>query len=257
MSILKLTKNGPVPRVLLSKDASIQIDLTADLLSKMQIEGLIGLEEEFVSVTALQRVRLAVSALQKGSDPVGVSLLVSWQEFEAILSLAFEEASYRVIRNVRFRGEGRRWEIDIVGFRDSLVVCADCKHWQRSLSPSILRTIVSEQIARTRAFARSASLLTNRNKGTAAKVIPILLSIFASRTILFGSTPVVPVSMLRDFLDQLPMHLNEVFWLWSQKVGEEPEQEAAERSAPKVTKKRAYKESTAEDASLDTFMSEP
>jgi hypothetical protein len=63
--------------------------------------------------------------------------------------------------------------------------------------------------------------------------------------------------MLRDFLDQLPMHFNEVFWLWSQKVGEEPEQEVAERSAPKAPKKRAYKESTAEDASLDTFMSEP
>ncbi len=54
---------------------------------------------------------------------------LTWQEFEKFGEQCLEEAGFRTERNVRVRGDGRAWQIDLVGFRGELIISIDCKHW--------------------------------------------------------------------------------------------------------------------------------
>jgi Holliday junction resolvase-like predicted endonuclease len=142
-----------------------------------------------------------------GLDIEHVSAFFSWQEFEDIAALALERNGYVVTKNLRFKHAGRRWEIDVVGCRKPLVLCVDCKHWQRGVKPSALRKIVEAQVERVHALADT---LPNVNwkvecvKWNKAKFVPVILSLIPSRSKFYENVPVVPVLQLQDFLIQLP-----------------------------------------------------
>jgi hypothetical protein len=108
---------------------------------------------------------------------------------------------------VRFKHAGRRWEIDVVGCMKPLVLCVDCKHWQRGMKPSALRKIVEAQVERAQSLADtllSAALKVECVKWNNAKFIPVILSLIPSSLKFYDNVPVVPVLQLQEFLAQLP-----------------------------------------------------
>jgi len=207
ISLLKLTKDGFVLIETVKKDSRIDADIVRKLLEKLQNEGLIHLKDVTVETNSANRLKLAVKAATLGADIEHVSGFFSWQEFEDIAALALERNGYVVAKNVRFKHSGRRWEIDVVGCRKPLVLCVDCKHWQREVKPSALRKIVEAQVERTHALANT---LPNVNwrvdcvKWKKAKFVPVILSLIPSRSKFYENVPVVPVLQLQDFLIQLP-----------------------------------------------------
>jgi len=207
ISLLKLTKDGFVLIETVKKDSRIDADIVRKLLEKLQNEGLIHLKDVTVETNSANRLKLAVKAASLGADIEHVSGFFSWQEFEDIAALALERNGYVVAKNVRFKHSGRRWEIDVVGCRKPLVLCVDCKHWQREVKPSALRKIVEAQLERTHALANT---LPNVNwrvdcvKWKKAKFVPVILSLIPSRSKFYENVPVVPVLQLQDFLIQLP-----------------------------------------------------
>jgi Holliday junction resolvase-like predicted endonuclease len=207
ISLLKLTKDGFVLIETVKKDSRIDADIVRKLLEKLQNEGLIHLKDVTVETNSANRLKLAVKAASLGADIEYVSGFFSWQEFEDIVALALERNGYVVAKNVRFKRAGRRWEIDVVGCRKPLVLCVDCKHWQREVKPSALRKIVEAQVERTHALANT---LPNVNwrvdcvKWKKAKFVPVILSLIPSRSKFYENVPVVPVLQLQDFLIQLP-----------------------------------------------------
>ena len=210
ISLLKLTRNGPVLIEYVNKDSRIASDIVRNLLEKLQNEGLVYLENDTVETNSANRLRLAVKAASLGADIEHVSTFLRWQEFEAILALALEKNGYVVIKNMRFKHAGRRWEIDVVGCRKPLVLCVDCKHWQRKVKPSALRKIVEAQVKRAQALAYtlpSVELKVECVKWNKAKIIPVILSLIPSSFKVYGNVPVVPVLQLQDFLIQLPAHV--------------------------------------------------
>ena len=146
ISILKLTREGPVSQELINKVTKAPSDLVRKLLRRLQNEGLVYVRAKFLEANDLQRLKMAVLAVQSGADLQRVSSLLQWKEFEAMAAFAFERSGYNVRRNLRFTHGGRRWEIDIVGCRRPFVICVDCKHWRHGLNPSTLRKIVEEQV---------------------------------------------------------------------------------------------------------------
>jgi Holliday junction resolvase-like predicted endonuclease len=207
ISLLKLTKNGPVLIKDVNKDSKIASDIVRKLLEKLQNEGLLYLKADFVEVNSDTRLRLAVNAASLGADIEHISAFLRWQEFEDIAALALERNGYVVTKNVRFKHAGRRWEIDVVGCRKPLVLCVDCKRWQRGLKPSALRRIVEAQVERAQALVdtlHSASLKVECVKWDKVKFIPVILSLFPSSFKFYDDVPVVPVLQLQDFLIQLP-----------------------------------------------------
>jgi Holliday junction resolvase-like predicted endonuclease len=209
-SLLKLTKNGPVLIKDVNKDSRIASDIAKKMLEKLQKEGLVYLEDATVEVTSSNRLKLAAKAAALGADIENVSAFLRWQEFEDIAAIALERNGYVVAKNVRFKHAGRRWEIDVVGCRKPLVVCVDCKHWQRRLQPSTLRKIVEAQVERAHALADtlpSAALTVECVKWNKAKFIPVILSLIPSSFKFYDDVPVVSVLQLQDFLIQLPAHV--------------------------------------------------
>jgi Holliday junction resolvase-like predicted endonuclease len=207
MSLLKLTKDGSILIENVNKDSKIASDIVRKLLEKLQNEGLVYLKDDVVEINSDNRLRLAVRAVSLGADIEHVSGFFSWQEFENIAALALERNGYVVTKNLRFKNAGRRWEIDVVGCRKPLVLCVDCKHWQRGVKPSALRRIVEAQVERAHALADT---LPNAKwkavcvKWNKAKFVPVILSLLPSRSKFYESVPVVPVLQLQDFLIQLP-----------------------------------------------------
>ena len=209
ISLLKLTKNGPVLIKDVNQDARIASDIARKLLEKLQNEDMLYLKEDSVEADSDNRLRLAVKAVSLGADVEHISAFLGWQEFEDIAALALERNGYSVAKNVRFKHAGRRWEIDVVGCREPLVLCVDCKHWQRGVKPSALRKIVEAQVERAQALADalpSATLKVKCAKWNKAKFIPMILSLMPSSFKFYDDVPVVPVLQLQDFLTQLPAY---------------------------------------------------
>ena len=155
------------------------------------------------------RLKLAVKAASLGADIEHISDLLCWQEFEEIAAIALKNNGYIVKNNVRFKHEGKRWEIDVVGCKKPLVICIDCKHWQRAISPSALKKIVDLQAQRTQALADTLPSITTKLdcvKWEKAKFIPAVLSLIPSAYKFYEKVPVVPVLQLQDFICQLPAY---------------------------------------------------
>jgi Holliday junction resolvase-like predicted endonuclease len=210
ISLLKLTAQGPVLIENVKNDAHLPLSVTEQLLKKMQNEGLIYLDGEKINVESGGRLKLAVKAATQGADIEQISRALHWQEFEEITATALKENGYAVHNNVRFTHAGRRMEIDVVACRKPLVVCVDCKRWQKGLAPASLRRVVEAQVLRTKALANSLpspKLKLECTQWERALFVPVVLSLVPSAQKFCGGVPVVAVLQLRDFVDQLPLNM--------------------------------------------------
>ena len=131
ISLLKLTKNGSALIEAVNIDARVPFEVSTELLEKLQDEDLIYLKSDSVEIDREGRMKLAIKAASLGAAVEQVSDLLRWQEFEEIAAYALKSNGYAVKNNARFTHEGKRWEIDVVGCKRPLVICIDCKHWQR------------------------------------------------------------------------------------------------------------------------------
>ena len=210
ISLLKLTKSGPVLIKSINQDARIPSDIVRNLLEKLQNEGLIYLKENNVEADTDNRLKMTVKAASLGADVEHISAFLRWQEFEEIAAIALERNGYVAAKNVRFKHAGRRWEIDVIGCRKPIVLCVDCKHWQREVKPSALSKIVEAQVERARALADtlpSPALKIECVRWSKAKFVPVILSLVPSSFKVYDNVPVVPVLQLQDFLIQLPAYV--------------------------------------------------
>jgi hypothetical protein len=227
---------------------------TEELLSRWQAEGLVGLRDSVVETTSPQRAQLAILAIEHGADPSSAGKLLSWQEFEHISAIAFAREGYKTFRNLRFKQGGRKWEIDVIGYKRPLLVCADCKHWRGGLHHSALRRTALEQAARASALLQAREVL---NKGLEHEkqftIIPIVLSLTLSDVDYIARIPIVPLFKLHAFLDQLPLHVDSLFCLSG--FNENSETEAPKTADPRCRKsEKAFKAGNEKGHNLDEFM---
>jgi len=209
ISVLKLTKQGAVSKELVKNEARIPTSVAEKLLRKLQNDDLVYVDRTSLEASGSQRLRLAVYAIQLGADLESVAGHLQWKEFEDMAAVALERNGYKVAKNVRFKHAAHRWEIDVVGCRKPLVICVDCKHWHRGMSPSALKRIVEEQVERTSGLAGhlpDPSIKIECASWNSAKFIPAVLSLVAGRFKFYDDVPIVPVLQLQDFLNQLPAY---------------------------------------------------
>jgi Holliday junction resolvase-like predicted endonuclease len=210
-SVLRLTKTGLVQKELIKKDARVSADVLETVLRKLSDNRLINLQRGLVEVSISQRVNLAVQALKLGSDYEQICKLLSWIEFESIAAQAFEANQFWVLKNFRFQHAGRRWEIDILGCREPLIVCVDCKHWQHGWSRAAIIKTVEAQIERARAFADALPNYYQRARlaeWKSATLIPLILSLVPGPFKFHNNVPIVPVLQLQDLINEMPLEVH-------------------------------------------------
>lgn len=211
ISLLKLTREGSVSHELINKEAKIPLQIGEELLQKLQNDGLVYVRKGFVQVDSVQRLKLAVRAMELGADVERVSSVLEWQEFENMAAIALERNGYGVQRNLRFKHAGRKWEVDVVGCKKPVVMSIDCKHWHHGMSPSVLKKIAEEQRERTKALADSLPNPAVKIEFASWEIvilIPAVLSLTVGRSKLCDGVPVVPVLQLQDFVSQVPVYVN-------------------------------------------------
>jgi len=209
ISVLKLTKTGPVQKELVSKDARVPVQVADEMLKKLSGTGLIQYEGQLIEVSSNQRVRMAVRAVELGADPERVCGVLEWDEFEEIAAAAFEANNFMVKRRFRFKWAGRRWEVDVLACKDRLVACVDCKHWRRGWQRSTIMKAVEAQVERTQALAEAFSSLHEKAglvDWEKAMLVPIVLSLVPSPFKFYNNVPIVPVLQLPNFLNELPAY---------------------------------------------------
>lgn len=209
ISLLKLTKDGPVLVERVKSDAKTTLSIARKLLEKLQNEDMVYLKQDSVEADSYSRLKLAAKAVALGADVEHVSNMLRWQEFEDIAAVALERNGYAVAKNVHFKHAGRKWEIDIVGCRKPLAICIDCKHWRHGTGPAALKRIAEAQVERTRALAESlpnVSLELECVKWDRAKFAPAILTLMPVSFKFYDKVPIVPVLQLQDFLSQLPAY---------------------------------------------------
>jgi Holliday junction resolvase-like predicted endonuclease len=210
ISLLKLSQNGAVERENVNLDARLPSSITSTLLKKLQNENLLYIKDDLIEVNSECRLALAVKAIELGTDVERTSDFLRWQEFEAMAAISLELSGYATKKNVRFKQEGKRWEIDVIGFRKPLVLCIDCKHWRHGMHPSTLKKMAVTQAKRVNAFANSLPTAVTDFacvKWDQAKFVPIILSLVPFADKFCNDIPIVPVLALQDFVSQLPLNL--------------------------------------------------
>jgi hypothetical protein len=210
ISLLKLTQESTVLIKNVKDDAKLPLPTMKLLLKKLQEEDLISFNGESIEISTDNRLKLAVKAASLGGDVERISNLLCWQEFEAMAVFALKNNGFSVSKNVRFKHAGRKWEIDAVGCKKPLVVCIDCKHWQRAISPSVLGRVADAQAERAKALAEALPNVKLQLECTCwskAQFVPAILSLVQGSFKFYDAIPIVPVLQLQDFLYQLPAYM--------------------------------------------------
>jgi len=213
VSILKTTADGTARIEDVSQEVRVPLKIVRYVLEGNSKIGIIQLRGNLVAVNGEQRLKIALKAIESGADIERVCSFLSWKEFEDIVFWAFEANDFSVKKHFRFSSFGRRWEIDILGFKEPIVVSADCKHWRHGWRDAASLKAVKSQIERTKALVETSLSLSERmgiKEWRLVYFIPLILSLVPSAFKFYEKTPIVPVLQLRDFLQDMPAYVHEI-----------------------------------------------
>jgi Holliday junction resolvase-like predicted endonuclease len=210
ISILRHTNNCPVTQEAVAMDVNVPVSVTSKILENFSEIGLIEAKDKIIELSSNQRVKLAIHAINLGTDIERVCKVLEWIEFENFAAKAFEANNFTVKRRFRFKKAGRKWEIDVLAFSEPYVICVDCKRWRRGWGKAAITKIVEAQSLRTKVLAETLQSLQRRvmlDGWTHAILFPVILSLFPGPAKFFQNVPVVPILQLQNFLDELPGYI--------------------------------------------------
>jgi len=213
ISILKHTNIDSAAKEIIARDANVPVQVTNNLLMGLREIGLIEYENELIEVSSNQRVKLAIHAINQGTDIERVCNVLEWIEFENFVATAFEKNNFTVKRRFRFKAAQRRWEIDVLAYSEPIIVCVDCKRWRRGWGNSAITKVAALQAQRTEVLAGALHFLQQKiglNRWKQATLLPAILSLFPGPVKFYNKVPVVPILQLQNFVDEFQGHITEL-----------------------------------------------
>jgi len=127
-----------------------------------------------------------------GKDIEDVLKKIDWKDFEKTVAEIFYRHGFKVKQSFRFK-TNRKYEIDVLAFRNKLALCVDCKQWSRGREKrSALIKSIKEQ--KTRAEELKKFLSSNLD------FHPLIITLFEEDILKEEETYVVPVWKLNSFL---------------------------------------------------------
>ena len=184
-------------------------DSTASIQSKIEDcekRGLLRCVDDWIEVDSNQRLMLAIEALKAEADVGRVCRVLDWREFEELASKALEANGFSVTKHLMFKHSGHRYEIDVVGSKEPLLICADCKHWKSGLGRRRIQNAARKQFERMRSLAEEMPRQASRLGITAwnrVVILPTVITLSDTTRGLHEGIPIVPMLRLRSFLKEL------------------------------------------------------
>jgi len=181
-------------------------DLIQRNIEACEERGLLRRVDNWVEINSEQRLMIAIEALKANADVRRVCRGLDWREFEELTLRALEANHFSVIKHLVFKHDGHRYEIDLVGAKEPLLMCADCKHWNWGLGRGRIQNAARRQFERMRSLADEMPRLADRLGITAwrrAVILPTVITLSDTTRGLHEGIPIVPILRLRSFLKEL------------------------------------------------------
>ncbi|MEM4315606.1 MAG: nuclease-related domain-containing protein [Nitrososphaerota archaeon] len=188
MAILVVTRDNNVPDLkTVAQRCGVDPDLAAQVI------------EMYWRAEPSSRVLTAIKALEHGCDPSSVARLLSWGEMESFTMEAGRRTGYRVFGNIHFREGRKRYQVDLILWRDSVCLIVDCKRWAKPLTGKTLLDVAGRQEVRTKALAEHLNKVAPG--GLEVFLYPVVVTVYEPMSRIVGTTCVVPVHTLVSFLN--------------------------------------------------------
>ncbi|MCD6367525.1 MAG: hypothetical protein J7L45_00390 [Candidatus Aenigmarchaeota archaeon] len=124
----------------------------------------------------------------------------SWQEFEKFVKDVMEKFGYEVDFRKVFFSNGRRYEMDVVGYGKDFVLCIDCKLYGAGRHRiSQLRREARKHYERVKEFEKIEGKIS----------IPIIVTFWEEPLITEEGCMFVPITKINDFLRNVYFYLEE------------------------------------------------
>ena len=141
-------------------------------------------EDTFYHFEEGDKLKIAISLLEKGFPIDEISQALDWKDFEGLTAAILTSKNFAVIKNMILTKP--RMEIDVVGIRLGIAILIDCKHWKRYNSSS-LTTAVQKQIERTKQYVA---------KTQGAIAVPAIVTLYQEEVSFIDKVPIIPILQL-------------------------------------------------------------
>jgi hypothetical protein len=172
--------------------------VTESFVKKVFADSSIEHDNDWTSLSPRLRIRIALEIARAGRLRDSARVL-TWQEFEKFAEECLAEAGFQTEKNVRVKGDGRAWQIDVIGIRGGLILIIDCKHWN---TPGYLSKF---KLAAEHQRMATLHLLGRRVKETIEgdnerQALPVILTLSEPPAQLSEGVVLVSVEKLPSFL---------------------------------------------------------
>ena len=186
--------------------SKVCLSIVEGFVVKLHEAGVVTLTGEEIHITPEQRMRIAELAISKGADPERVARELGWQEFECLASHILNREGYATANHFVFKHFARKYEIDVLGAKEPMVLCIDCKHWRHGWAPSKIMTAARNQLLRVQSLSEVFVFYEKKHHITgwrSARLLPIVVALADVSWKLMDGVPIVSALRLRDFLCQI------------------------------------------------------
>ncbi len=173
-------------------------DTARNILDNFMQNGIGQYEDDQVFFKDDDRLKTSILAINMGASIDEISVLLRWQDFEALVAKIFETRDFETRRNVFLKNP--RMQIDVIGIKSGIAIIIDCKHWKR-MSDSSLRGAVKKQVERTKHFI-------SKEKVTGA--LPAIVTLYQHELKFIDKVPIIPIYQLDAFCEEFYGNLEEI-----------------------------------------------
>jgi len=167
-------------------------------------------------LTVPARFKLAFEAVKLGALQQ-VARALTWQEFEVFAEECLQSVGFDTRKGVIVKDDSRRWQIDVIAKKGSMVLAVDCKHWESPAYDSKLTKAAEHQKLALQALFRQMTL-----KGELGREgilgLPVILTLFEPRSRLANGAVAVSVEQFADFLEGTSPYSSELPFVPSEEV---------------------------------------
>lgn len=167
---------------------------------KTALEGL-GVRTENNIVTE-ELPWLIIKSWMSNYDIASLALSSGWSTFEELCSRIAELNGFQVHRNYRFSLGGKRHEIDVLAYRENMLLAIDCKLWKRA-PRSALKRAAQAQLARTSSLAKILSSGTPFpwRLANPTYIFPLVTNLYDTGAIIEEGVLIVGLREFKNILD--------------------------------------------------------
>ncbi len=147
---------------------------------------------------------LVLEVLERSGGSSEVLRALGWSMFEELIGAVLGRFGLEVLRDVRVQLGRRRCQVDVVALRGGDVYVLECKHWMRSITPSLMSSIGSSHLRRVEMLEEGLRSSLGEG-GVTVRLIPVAVALYVPPST--GEILFVPVRSMPSFFSEHPAAL--------------------------------------------------